>query len=203
MATIGKAVLAALAALAAVAAAGAGFGPLVVVPASPAPKRPAGQALVADPAEPPVAAQVSFPDNGVAGRTVAAVSGPSGATLTLDTPGAWQGRAALTFKGAAPPMRLTLRLAKMPNYDLESLTLTSGRLTLAVGHVTASVTTRYFDARGREQGAPEGAAYTVTARRYDGEVEVQVRRSRDGALGKELGVRCKGRLGHVRMPHHF
>ena len=133
---------------------------------------------------------------GWAGRPVAVAAGPRGTTLTLDTPGSWQGRAALTFKGSVPPMRLALRLMKMPNYDQEVLTLTSGSLSLAVGPVTAGVTTRYFDARGRAQDAPEGAAYIVVARRWEGEVEVQVRRSRGVALGKNLTISWRSNVGY-------
>jgi hypothetical protein len=90
-------------------------------------------------------------------------------------------------------MRFTMRLARMHELDLEKLSLTSGRLSLDIGPVTASPTTRYFDARGRAQDAPEGAAYTVTARRWGGgEVDVEVRRAPGAALGKALTVnwRC-------------
>jgi hypothetical protein len=218
MVTIGKLVLTALMAIVAAAVAGAGFSPRVAVVPVPAPKRPVGKAPVADPAEPAMTVQATYDDQapggapriprggrgGWTGRPVAVAAGPKGATLTLDTPGLWQGWAALTFKNSAPPMRLTLRLAKMPNYDLESLTLSSGTLSLAVGPVSASVTTKYFDARGREQDASEGAAYTVTARRWDGEVEVEVRRSRGASLGKELTVAWKSHLRHGRgLPHHY
>src|SRR5262249_38961590 len=100
----------------------------------------------------------------------------------------WLAVAALTFKGGAPPMRLTLTLAQMQQDDLGSLTLTSGKLSLQLGRVTAAPTTRYFDASGREQPGPERAAYTVTARRYNGEVDVEVRRAPGAALGKQLTV---------------
>ena len=169
----------------------------------PASKRPAGLTAVADPAEPPMAVQASCDEGGLrppqsawAGRPVAVAAGPKGTTLTLETPTWTQGRAALTFKNAAPPMRFSLRLLKMPPYDQEAFTLTSGTLSLAVGPVSASVTTKHFDARGREQRGPEGASYTVTARRWDGEVEVEVRRSRGAALGKELVVGWRSDLGY-------
>jgi len=179
---------------------------------------PGAKAPAADPAEPPMTVEVSYtgaaggampgPVPGAPGARaapgarrgpaadVAVSTGARGATLTLDTPGGWQGSARLAFKDAAPPMRLTLTLAKMPNYDLESLTLTSGKLALAVGPVSASPTTKYYDARGRAQKAPEGAAYTVTARRWDGELDVEVRRAPGAGLGKALTVSWRGNLGY-------
>jgi hypothetical protein len=199
MATIGKLAIAAMTALVLVGTAGARLREVVAV-TSPAPKRPAGTAPVADPAEPPLAVQASF-DNGAAPtpgarRPVAVAGGPRNTTLTLDTPGLWHGSASLAFKGEAPPMRLSVRLMKMQAYDLQALTLTSGSVSLAVGPVTAGVTTRYFDARGRAQDAPEGAAYTVVARRWEGEVEVQVRRSRGVALGKNLTISWRSNVGY-------
>jgi hypothetical protein len=180
--------------LAAVAAlTGTALGLRIVPPSPPAPPRPAGQALVSDPAEPPLGAEVS---SGGSGLTVA--SSARGTALKLNTTGAWQGAAALTFKTGAPPMRLTLTLAGMPNYDLESLTVTGGNLSLAVGPVSSTPTTRYFDAAGREQAGPEFAAYTVTARRYAGEVDVEVRRAPGATLGKELTVSWRGDLGRGR-----
>jgi hypothetical protein len=180
--------LAALAALAVVGTAGAYLGELAPV-TSPAPKRPPTKALVSDPAEPPLKVEVSADGSGVA-----ISSGPRGAAVRFNTPGSSQGSAGVTFKNAAPPMRFTLTLANMPNYNLESLTLVSGGLSLAVGPVSAGGTTKYFDARGRAQEAPERAAYTVTARRWDGELDVQVRRAPGAALGQALTVSWKCHL---------
>jgi len=172
---------------------GGGFGPGPI--GAPAPPRPAGAAPVSDPAEPQPSAEVTAGGSGV---TVA--SSARGTALKFSTTGAWQGSAGLRFKGCAPPMRLTLTLAGMQNYDLESLTLTSGRLSLPVGRVSTAPTTRYFDASGREQAGPERAAYAVTARRYNGEVDVEVRRAPGAALGKELSVSWKADFGHVLKP---
>jgi hypothetical protein len=197
MRSSGKLVLAALVALVAVGMTGAGF-VLFVPPAvtSPAPKRPPAKAIVSDPAEPPLTAEVSL--GGPAKPVTVA-----GTTFKFDATSPWQGTAALTFKNA-PPMRFTLTLAKMPAYDLESLTLSSGGVSLAVGNVSASATTKYFDARGRAQNDPERAAYTVTARRWDGgEVDVEVRRAPGAALGKALSVRWKSNPGYSRNPAHY
>src|SRR5262245_2316839 len=141
MRSSGKLVLAALAALVAVGMTGAGL--YIVPPAatSPAPKRPPAKAIVVDPAEPQLNVDLSF------GPTAAKQVTAARTTLKFDTPpGSWQGSAGLTFKNGAPPMRLTLTLAKMQNFDLRSLTISSGSLVLAVGQVTGSPTTRYFDA---------------------------------------------------------
>jgi hypothetical protein len=185
-----RSMLALVALAAAVAVAGAGFGKGIALVEAPAPKRPPAQAPVSDPAEPPLMVEAQ----GGAGLTVA--SSARGTALKLNASGSWQGSAALAFKSGAPPMRFTLTLARMPNCDLESLTLVSGSLSLAVGAVSASGTTRYYDARGREQKAPEGAAYTVTARRWDGELDVEVKRGPGAALGKALTVSWKGRIGY-------
>jgi hypothetical protein len=84
-------------------------------------------------------------------------------------------------------MRFTLTLAKMPGCDLAELTLTSGGVSLAVGQVTGNPSTRFFDARGRARDKAEGAAFTVTARRWDGgEVDVEVKRAPGAALGQAL-----------------
>jgi hypothetical protein len=182
----GKLGLAALAALVVVGMTGARLRELAPV-TSPAPKRPPAKAIVSDAAEPPMTVDVSTAGPA---QPVTAV----GTTLKFNTTGAWQGSAGLTFKNTAPPMRFTLTLAKVPNYDLESLTITSGSLSLAVGAVSAGGTTKYFDARGRPQDAPEGAAYTVTARRWDGEMDIQVRRSPGAALGKSMTVSWKSAL---------
>src|SRR5262249_27803145 len=99
----------------------------------------------------------------------------------------------------APPMRLKLTLAQMQQYDLGSLTLTSGKLSLQVGRVSSSPTTRYFDASGREQSGPERAAYTVTARRYNGEVDVEVKRAPGAALSRRLPVGWTYDVGHGFM----
>src|SRR5262245_31808099 len=159
---------------------------------APAPPRPAGQAVVSDPAEPQPAAELT---SGGSGLTVA--SSARGTALKFNTSGAWQGSAGLSFKKGAPPMRLTLTLAQMQQYDLGSLTLTSGKLSLQLGRVSSSPTTRYFDASGREQAGPERAAYTVTARRYNGEVDVQVKRAPGAALGKQLTVGWTYDVGHA------
>jgi hypothetical protein len=111
-----------------------------------------------------------------------------GTTLTVNTPGSWNGSAKLTFAGA-PPMRFMVKLARMPNTDLDDLKLTSGSLTLPIGPLTAATTTRYFDAKGKAQAAPEGAAYTVTARRSgDTAVVIQLRRSPGARLDRALTV---------------
>src|SRR5947208_3366059 len=116
-------------------------------------------AAASDPAEPPMTVEVSYGNDremilrnerfaarGGAvparrGQKVEVASGARGTTLTLNTPGAWQGSAKLTFKDSAPPMRFTLKLARMPGVDLQSLSLSSGAVTLQVGQVTTSETT--------------------------------------------------------------
>src|SRR5262245_1827088 len=103
-----------------------GFGPGPL--GTPAPPRPAGAAAVSDPAEPQPSAALTA---GGSGLTVA--SNAKGTTLKFSTGGAWQGSAGLSFKNGAPPMRLKLTLAQMQQYDLGSLTLTSGKLSLQVG----------------------------------------------------------------------
>jgi len=176
--------------------------------APPAPKRPATLAPVSDPAEPAITVEAYYDvnppgqfvprtgRNAAVARTLAVAGSARGATLTLDTPGWWQGWTTLTFKGAAPPMRFTMRLAQLQELELEQLTVTSGRLSLHVGRVTATPSTKYFDAAGREQKAAEGVAYTVTARRWGGgEVDVEVRRAPGAALGRELKVHWRGDLG--------
>jgi hypothetical protein len=178
-------------------AAAAGFGkrPFIIVPPAPPAKAPVG-----DPSEPPLRAEVAYEDHGRApapgqGKRVSAVSSAKGTTLTLDTPGWYKGSAWLTFKEAAPPMRFTVRLACLHELDLESLTVRAGRLNLGVGPVGAGGTTKYFDAMGREQKAPERAAYTVTARRWGGGVvDVQLRRAPGAALSRELTVSWKGMI---------
>jgi hypothetical protein len=145
---------------------------------------------VSDPAEPALKAEATF--GGPAQPVTVA-----GTALKVNTSGAFQGSGSLTLPGAAP-MRVKLTLAQMPNYDLETLTVTSGNLSLAVGRVSSGTTTRYFDAAGREQAGPEFAAYTVTARRYAGEVDVEVRRAPGATLGKELTVSWRGDLGRGR-----
>jgi hypothetical protein len=166
---------------------GTAFGLRYLLPGPPAPKRPATLAAVSDPAEPPLKVEVS---TGGPAKPVTA----AGTTLKFDTTGASHGQANLTFKNASPPMGFTLTLAKMPSYDLESLTIASGSLSLAVGPVSASPTTRYFDARGRALKGPDGAAYTLTARRWEGEVDIEIRRASGAAMRKELTVSWKSRL---------
>jgi hypothetical protein len=200
--------LAVAALTAAVVLAGAALAKKRIISAPPAPKRPAALAPVSDPAEPPMTVGVFYdvnpPGRFVArtgrdasvARTLTVAGSARGATLTLDTPGWYKGWATLTFKGAAPPMRLTMRLARLQELDLEKLTVSSGRVSLHVGRVTATPSTRYFDAAGREQKAPERAAYTVTTRRWGGgEVDVEVRRAPGASLGRELTVNWRGDLG--------
>src|SRR5262245_17673438 len=141
-----KSCMLALAALAAVALTGAARGGLELEApmTSPAPKRPAAKAPVSDPAEPPLTVEVSS-----GGSALSVASSERGAALKFNTPGSSQGSAGLTFKNAAAPMRFTLTLAGLPSYDLQSLTLVSGKLALAVGPVSATPTTKYYDARGR------------------------------------------------------
>jgi hypothetical protein len=181
----------AVAALAAVVFAGVASACRSLPPAPPAPPRPAGAAPVSDPAEPALRAEATF---GGPAQPVAV----AGTALKVNTSGAWQGSGSLTFQDAAP-MRFTLTLARMPNANLESLTLSSGTLSLAVGPVSAGSTTRYFDASGRVQDAPERAAYTVTATRWaGGEVDIQVRRAPGAALPKALTVTWSSDVGHGR-----
>src|SRR5687768_14281150 len=121
MTSSGKLALAALAALAVVGSTTGGYYPVKLAPATtPAPKRPPAKAIVSDPAEPQLNVELSF------GPAAAKQVTAAGTTLKFDTPGSWQGSAGLTFKNGAPPMRFSLTLAKMPNYDLGSLTLSSG-----------------------------------------------------------------------------
>jgi hypothetical protein len=188
-----KSISLALVALTAVALSGVaagGFGRVVPL-TSPAPKRPQPQAAVSDPAEPALKVETSL-----AGAGLSVASSARGTVLKLNTPGGWQGTAGLTFKDGPPPMRLTLTLVKMPSYDLESLTLVSGKLSLSVGPVSAAGTTKYYDARGRALKAPEGAAYTVTARRWDGELDVEVKRAPGAAMGQALTVSWKSSLNY-------
>jgi hypothetical protein len=199
--------LMALALCALAALAGAAAAEKLVLRARPAPQNQRAEAPVSDPAEPPMTVEVSFgaagaggpggpraaravgARGGVGSAAVAVASSARGTTLTLNTPGSWQGTANLTFKNAAPPMRFTLRLARMPSHDLSSLSIRSGSLTLPVGPVGTTATTKYFDAKGRAQQGAEGAAYTLTARRRDsGEVELRLRRGPGAALGKALSV---------------
>src|SRR5262245_19319516 len=107
--------LAVMALAATVVLTGPALGLRYLLPGPPAPKRPAGKPPASDPAEPPLKAEVS---TGGPARPVTA----AGTTLKFDTTAAPHGQAGLTFKGASPPMRFTLTLAKMPSYDLESLT---------------------------------------------------------------------------------
>jgi hypothetical protein len=169
-------------------------------PFVPAPPAPPAKAPVGDPSEPPVWAEVAYEDFGRApplahGNRVTAVSSAKATTLTLDTPGWYTGSARLTFKGAAPPMRFTVRLARVHEMDLDKLTVSAGRLSLSLGRVSANGTTKYFDAMGREQKAPERAAYTVTARRFGGGVvDMQLRRAPGAELSREMTVSWRGAL---------
>jgi hypothetical protein len=170
----------------------------------PAPPRPIAKApaTVSDPAEPPVKVEAAYDDEGAvpapgqARQAVAVAASARGTTLTLNTPGWYKGSAWLTFNNPAPPMRFTIRLAGLHELDLEKLSLSSGRLSLHVGPVTASGTTKYFDATGREQDKPEGAAYTVKARRWsNGQVDVQLQRAPGATLDRGLTVTWRGDVG--------
>jgi hypothetical protein len=178
-------------------------------------KEDAKSAAVNDPAEPPLKVEVSFSNDvnarfigearggrlvrgGRAGQKVEVASSARGTVLTLNTPGGWQGSANLTFKDSAPPMRFTMRLTRVPNYDLSSLTLTSGALSLQAGNVATggAVTTKYFDAKGNARDSAEGAAYTVKARRKsNGDVELQLQRGPGAALDKAMSVSWASSFG--------
>src|SRR5262249_49312209 len=131
----------ALAALTAAVITGAAYGKRILPLPQQAPARPAGQAVVSDPAEPQLKGEGAARTSGLV-----VASSARGTSVRVNTTQSWQGSASLSFKGCAPPMRLTLTLAQMQQYDLGSLTLTSGRLSLAVGRVSSAPTTRYFDA---------------------------------------------------------
>src|SRR5262249_20714228 len=112
----------------------------------------------------------------------------------------YYGSAQLTFKDTAPPMRFTVRLARMPGADLSALSLTSGSLSLQVGHVSTTTTTRYFDAKGRAQDGATGAAYTLNAKRADnGEIDLQVVRAAGAAMGKTMTVTWSADYGRGKL----
>jgi hypothetical protein len=171
-------------------------GRIVFVPVPPAPP---AKAPVGDPAEPPLRAEVDYTDFERApllaqGQRVTAVSSAAGTTLTLETRRRHAGTARLTFKEAAAPMAFTVRLAGLPEWEQEALTVTSGRLRLPLGPVTATPTTSYFD-MGRGQKGPDHAVYAVTARRWGGGVvDVQLRRAPGAALSRQLTVSWKVRF---------
>src|SRR5262245_11357695 len=114
------------------------FGARRATPSQP-PKAPPAPA--ADPAEPPMTVEYQInppgpfiPRDGRKGSvvgTLTAASSAAGAALTLHTPGWRDGWATLTFKGAAP-MRLTMRLARLDEFDLANLSISSGELSLTV-----------------------------------------------------------------------
>lgn len=195
-------------------------------PAAPAAGPQQAKAVVpaSDPAEPPVQVEVNYGNAGVvmagrggiaapagravvrgraaapaaAGQAVKVASGARGTTLTLETPGAWQGTANLTFK-SAPPMRFTTKLTRMPAYDLQTLNITSGTMTLQVGNVGANATTKYFDKKGQALESGTGAAYTVRAKRTaNGEIEVDLRRGAGAALGKAVSLSWAANLNQGR-----
>jgi hypothetical protein len=146
-----------------------------------------------DPAEPPLQVEMSadgYYSTGQAGaRKVTVASSARGTTLTLPTSGSYSGSARLTFKNTAAPMRFTTRRTGLPNYDFSSLRLSSDSLSLEVGQVGTTATTRYFDAKGRPQDSATGASYTVTAKRGDnGQVNVELRRAAGATLGKNLTI---------------
>src|SRR5262245_36700703 len=103
-----------------------------------------------DLAEPPLRVEVSqtsdtqFATKAFAERDakVQVTSNARGTILTLATPGGYSGSANLTFKNTAPPMRFTMQLTGMPEYDLHRLSVSAGRITLAVGAVGTAATTK-------------------------------------------------------------
>jgi len=151
-------------------------------------------ATSSDPAEPPVQVEMTdsnlyTPRGGLAAHKVEVTSGAKGTTLKLPTSGSYTGSASVTFKNSAPPMRFKMELSRMPSYDLSSLTLTSGSVSLSVGQVGTAGTTAYFDAKGKAQESSAGAAFTVTAKRGDnGQVDVELRRAAGAKLGKSVSV---------------
>jgi len=160
-------------------------------------------AAASDPAEPPMQVEMTsaayHTRGGVNPQKVAVSSGARGTVLKLPTTGAYTGSAELTFKNSAPPMRFRIELTGLQSYDLSSLTLTSGSVSLAVGQVGTGGTTRYFDAKGKAQEGGEGAAYTVTAKRRDnGQVDVELRRAAGAKLGKSVSVSWQSQLDHIR-----
>jgi hypothetical protein len=155
-----------------VAGALAGYGNFIALPPPPAGEAPKAPAAVNDPAEPLLQVEMTssagnFRRGGGGGQKVEVASSARGTTLKVPTSGGYNGTADLTFKNGAPPMRFTTRLTGMQNYDLQSLSITSGSLTLQIGQVGTSATTKYFNAKGQVQQGATGAAYTVTARRCD------------------------------------
>jgi hypothetical protein len=162
-------------------------------------------ATSSDPAEPPM--QVEMRSNSSpygravnGGQKVEVASCARGTTLKLPTSGGYNGSASVTFKNSSPPMRFKMELSRMPSYDLQALTLTSGTVSLQVGAVSSSATTRYFNAKGQEQESSTGAAYTVTARRGDnGLVVVELRRAAGATLGKSLSISWQSNLNNIEF----
>jgi len=214
-----KAVAVAAVAWAGLALAAAHGKDILILPeaAKPQVKEEKATAVANDPAEPPLKVEVSFGNSyqdarlirevrrgggarggaGAAAQAVTVASSARGTMFTLNTPGTWQGSAKMTFTQGAPPMRFKVKLARMPAYDLQALTLSSDSLSLAVGGVTAGGTTKYFDAKGKEQERAEGAAYVVQAsRRANGEIEIDLRRNAGAKLGKALSVSWTGNLNN-------
>jgi hypothetical protein len=158
-----------------------------------------------DPAEPPVQVEMTSPGyyaraGAAGGQKVEVTSGARGTTLKLPTSGAYTGSASVTFKNSAPPMRFKMQLSRLQNYDLQTLSLTSGSVTLQVGSVSTSATTKYFNAKGQEQDTAVGAAYTVTAKRGDnGQVDVELRRAAGATLGKSLTIQWGSAIGKYRL----
>lgn len=161
----------------------------------------------ATPPEPPVKVEASLnaaaggrATRGVTAGAVETTSGPAGTKLKLATHGSMSGSWSLDFKSGPPPMRFTLTLTRMPNYDLSTLTLTSGKLSLPVGRVSTAAATKYFDAKGREQAGAAGAAYTIQAKRTsNGDIDIQLRRGRGAALEKSLGLSWESEYGVRRL----
>lgn len=163
-------------------------------------------ATSADPGEPPLQVEMTTPFAGrgfgpnAAGTKVEVTSGPRGTMLKVPTNGSWSGSTSLKFKNTAAPMRFTVQLTGLPQYDLQSLSLTSGSVTLQVGSVGTGGATKYFDAKGKEQQGATGAAYTLTAKRGDkGQVDLELRRAAGGTLGKDLSLTWQSNIEHIKF----
>jgi hypothetical protein len=158
-----------------------------------------------DPTEPPLQVEVTHsniytPGGARLGQKAQVESGARGTTVQVPTQGQWSGSAEVTFKNSAAPMRFTTRLTGMPNYDLSSLSLSSGGRTLQVGSVGTSSTTKYYDARGQEQASSVGAAYIVVARRGEnGQVDIQLRRGAGATLGKTFTLTWQSNANETRF----
>jgi hypothetical protein len=163
-------------------------------------------ATSSDPAEPPLQVEVKYTGaftgsrvGAPPGQKIAVGSGARGTMLTVPSHHGTDGTVELTFKNSAAPMRFTTRLTGMPPYDLSTLSLTSGSLTLQVGSLGTAATTAYFDSKGRVQEGAAGAAYTVTAKRGEnGQVDVELRRAAGAKLGKSVSISWQSNLDNIR-----